>query len=466
MPEISNSFSNHSNKNREQLFVAIICLLFGIIFFSYVFARALTLSITHDEAFSWNHVVQHPFMEIVSYNTSPGPGSPNNHILNSLLMKLCAELFGPSAFVLRLPSLLAYLFYLVFSSLICKRLKNPILIIAGFLLLNIDPYLLEFFGLARGYALANAGLLGAIYFLLEWKTKNEKRLLAFAFLFAALSVLANFSLVQFYIGFFVVVNLILISQQQQTKNRFADLFRKNRIPLIFTISLAIIIYEPLRKIIKWHETFGGTIGFWNDTAKSEISAYCAGQTYTDRLTGFLEITIILFTILIFAAIIKSVLKKEWSSNALLVGLLFFIPVLIHLTEHALSGNEFLTGRTAQYFIPLFILAFIFSAEYMLGKFSFYLTGLLALSGIFHLSNAANISHTTDWLYDSDNKKALDFINSTLQKNSSHRTQIGITWLSEPGLNFYRETENMNWLDTITRENVAKRGFEIYYVFRL
>jgi hypothetical protein len=39
---------------------------------------------------------------------------------------------------------------LIFSLLIVKRLRNEILKISGFLLLNTNPFMMDFFGLARG----------------------------------------------------------------------------------------------------------------------------------------------------------------------------------------------------------------------------------------------------------------------------------------------------------------------------
>src|ERR1044072_2866210 len=151
--------------SRKNYFVLFTCILLGIIFFAYVFARAWTLSITHDEAQTCNVVVNHPVMEIISYNTST-QGYPNNHILNSLLIKFFTWVMGTSVFITRLPNVLAYFFYLIFSYLICKKLNYGPLIIAGFILLNINPYVLEFFALARGYGLANLFLIGAIYYLI------------------------------------------------------------------------------------------------------------------------------------------------------------------------------------------------------------------------------------------------------------------------------------------------------------
>jgi hypothetical protein len=464
MPKVSHPISGN---NRNYFIALIACAISGIILFAYVFIRAYSIPITHDEAFSWNHVATHSVMEIISYNTSPGPATPNNHILNSLLMKFFGWLFHPSVFALRLPNLIAYLFFLVFSFLILKRLKNPILMVAGFWLLNIDPYVLEFFSLARGYGLSNAFCLGTIYFLLEWKENRTRKNLFFTFFLAFFSVIANFSLLHFYLGVCIVVAFILIVQQPKDVkgfvNRMKDAFRKLGIPIVATIFLGFVLFEPLRKILKWHETFGGLKGFWADTVDGLVSAFCSGQSYTEWLHPLLKIFILISMLAIILGIIKSFYKKELSSNAMTICLLLLLPVFIHLLEHFLFGTEFLIARTGQYFVPLFIVAFIFSCEYVIGKTTPYFMAILAFGGVAHLYNCENFTHTSEWQFDCDSKAALDFIRSSVQQSPRKHVQVGITWLLEPGLNYYRKTENLTWLDTITREGVEKKEYDIYYV---
>ena len=51
----------------------------------YVVFRAINLSITHDEAFTYTRYVNHSYAEIVTYET--GNILPNNHILNTVSQK-------------------------------------------------------------------------------------------------------------------------------------------------------------------------------------------------------------------------------------------------------------------------------------------------------------------------------------------------------------------------------------------
>ena len=106
--------------------------------------RASTFPFVHDESLSFTIV-----------NGEPGWGaSPNNHLLNTFLMRLCSTLFGNSELSLRAPNILAHVLYLVSSILLLRRLQHVLLQVVGFVFLNLNPFMLDFFFLARGYGLA------------------------------------------------------------------------------------------------------------------------------------------------------------------------------------------------------------------------------------------------------------------------------------------------------------------------
>ena len=71
---------------------------------------------------------------------------------------------GSSDLALRLPSLIGYGMYLCFSILILGFLRYRPIAFAGFLLLNLNAYLLDYFALSRGYGLALGFLMGALFF--------------------------------------------------------------------------------------------------------------------------------------------------------------------------------------------------------------------------------------------------------------------------------------------------------------
>lgn len=64
------------------------------------------------------------------------------------------KLLGSSELALRLPNLLAHVVYLHASARVALKARGLVLTVGCFLLLNAHPYLLDFFGLARGYGLA------------------------------------------------------------------------------------------------------------------------------------------------------------------------------------------------------------------------------------------------------------------------------------------------------------------------
>src|SRR5271157_1468700 len=71
--------------------------------------RAVTQSITTDEAFTYHRFVSQPFGGLLQPSDS---NNANNHVLNSLLARVSIGLFGLSEFTLRLPSVVAGAVYL------------------------------------------------------------------------------------------------------------------------------------------------------------------------------------------------------------------------------------------------------------------------------------------------------------------------------------------------------------------
>jgi hypothetical protein len=133
----------------------------ALLFFALAVVRAALVPLTYDEAASYlRYIVSDP---LSAFNFAVA----TNHLLNTLLTKAAYLVAGGHELVLRLPNLLAYAAYLSFSLLIARRVTDKAVALAGFLLLNLNPYVLDFFSLSRGYGLSLALLLGMFYFLLR-----------------------------------------------------------------------------------------------------------------------------------------------------------------------------------------------------------------------------------------------------------------------------------------------------------
>ena len=137
-----------------------------------------------------------------------------NHFLNTALTKLAYVAGGRNELALRLPNVLGYALYLGFAALILRRLSNPLIGAAGFLLLNLNPYVLDFFALSRGYGLSLGLLMASLFFLLrviERPTEvSHTRDLSRALAFAVASVMASFALLNVYLSVIAVLVLAFV----------------------------------------------------------------------------------------------------------------------------------------------------------------------------------------------------------------------------------------------------------------
>lgn len=120
--------------------------------------RAWSLAVTTDEAFTAISFASPSWLQILTTYDA------NHHILHSLLCKLSLTAFGWNQLALRLPSLLACLLWLFIAYRLARRLfpDSPFqFVLCAWLVFH--PALYDWFSLARGYSLALAFLLAAVY---------------------------------------------------------------------------------------------------------------------------------------------------------------------------------------------------------------------------------------------------------------------------------------------------------------
>ena len=134
-------------------FALIFLALFAM---AWAVARAHLQAVTGDEGDTY-----------LLWAAAPDPShwlpSPNNHILNSILMRLFTAVFGLCPLTVRTPALLGGALYIAvslwFSRLIASQWTIRLLL---FVCLVYNPFIFDYFVAARGYGLATAFLLYAI----------------------------------------------------------------------------------------------------------------------------------------------------------------------------------------------------------------------------------------------------------------------------------------------------------------
>jgi uncharacterized membrane protein len=383
-------------------------------------------------------------------------------------MKFFGQIFGNSEFSLRLQSIIAHCIYLLFSFLIVRQFRSSLLIIGGFIILNINPYFLDFFSLARGYALSIAFMMMSIYYYMQFMEKGIENKKIYSLIAASLALFSNFALLNFLAALLILDQLFLYSKYRSFK---VNIKKSSGTTITFVI-LLILCYEPLRKLIKYKRfDFGGATGIWNDTVNSEITCFFYHQDYSSTIHTLVGIAIILTLSLFFILKIRKMLSKKISDNdrsgMFILGLLFFI-LLSNALQHHLLGSPYIMERFALFITPLFLLIFLFLINDSLESMTFIKYsgfGILASSILlmaFHFLRSANLESTWNWKYDSDTKQMLQDLDDHRSNEKMSKVSLGITWLFEPTINFYRITKKLNWLEKVTRDPISWK-YNYYYV---
>src|SRR5262245_51405683 len=224
-------------------------------FFVFVSARALRVPFTYDEAASYIRYIDTTVPSVFDTNLLSifNFEVATNHFLNTALTKCVYLLGGTSELALRMPNLFGYALYLGFALLILRRVTTPLIALGGLLLLNLNPYLLDFFALSRGYGLSLGLMTASLFFLLQFlQTLSAGRFdavdLSRALALACAAIVANFALLNVYLSMLAVVMIAAAlfhsgAGDLPVHDRPADTERGRVLP--WWLPLTAVIFIPL-----------------------------------------------------------------------------------------------------------------------------------------------------------------------------------------------------------------------------
>ena len=452
------------------LYITIASISIFLLFF--VAYKASVTSFIHDESFTYLNYVHLKFIHILSFKNS----NINNHILNSILIKYSEILFGTSELTLRLPNILALFVYLVFTFLILKRYKL-ILLLPLFIFMTFNPFLLDFFGLTRGYGLSIGLMITSLYFLISYFEDKEKNSKLIAFnLSALLAALANFTLLNFYVAGLVTFNAIIlldyIFNKEGRKIKF-NLLKKNKVNIISVFISTIVLFEPVRRLAKISvSSYGG--GSLIDTFSSQVYNTFYNIGISKNHCFFLTYSIIFILIANLTIITINIARQNEQFikqfKGLIISNLIIVIILLEIiVQHFLFNYDYFKDRFALFLYPLVVLNFSYLIYYILTTRIKYIAIAFCFLSILpfskNLYNNLNLKSYKDWRYDMNTKKMLAELDNHLKETNYNKTQIqlGINWLFEPTINFYRTTKNMEWLKPVDREGL-KKDDDFNYLF--
>lgn len=456
------------NHEKKRMSKHINKIIFGIasVLFAYTAYRAAVLSITWDEAFSYLHFVRHEILFPEKYETMDA----NNHLLNTWLNIRFVKWFGVSELVLRLPALIAHLLFLFFSYKLVKNFENKWLVLASFLIVNLNPYILDFFSLSRGYALSLGLMVASVYYIYcfinnDYKTKH----LFVAIFLGGLATAANFVLLNYFVVSFGLLFLLLLYNFKLEKNTKKFIFSFTSSTIIFSLFLLFFIPIALKLKDAGALFYGGNTGFWTDTfgTITDRSFYELGYNYWfHRLAkGFVILIMLGATCLL----IMRFARKQISKNVIMLStlaLLLGLSALSTMVQHQVLDTLYLIDRTAMFLVVLFnLLLVFFIAELSIEKKQTALVSYFAGAfAVFHFVLSFNLHYVLEWKSNADVKQMLSDLKKVVEiPKEKMNVSICIPLSFDQSINYYRAVDNLTWINTVERSSKVNYLFDYLYL---
>jgi hypothetical protein len=453
--------SNYFSLNWSNSLIIII----GFVFLSLSIYKAAHTAFTHDESFTYLSYVK---KSVIGILTMEEPISANNHILNSIGMKVIDKLLAPTPFNLRLPNIFGHLLFIIFSALIINTYKNSYYKVIAFVLLNSNIYLIDFFSLARGYGLSLGFLMAHWYFLYKTasniQNKNNFRLMLFALLLAMLS---NFSVIYYTISLIVIYLIYEVKNYTSNKALFLSIIIRNMKFVLLLSSLTIVfLFGPLLKLLQFNQLyFGGTHNFFDDTIYSLVYYSTVSMGIVDfQIKAIFLIAVILMALIIAIQLIKLFKHKTTIESSFFIVSLVII-MLIQITFFYFFNTKYLIQRTALLLIPIFIFSLLGFVNDLGNIVIYFAAGFVSLFMFYLTLRFIPMDNSLNWQYDADNEKLLSELKTIYKKSDTqNKLSLGVDWIFQPSLNFYRATTDASsWLDTIVKEGYDYKKYEYYFV---
>jgi hypothetical protein len=458
-------------------------LAFLLLVFAMNIYRAITQSITHDEAFAHNLLLHRTWPELFTTFTD------NHHVLYTYLSKLSIQLFGLSELTLRLPSLLGGLLYLLSAFALARRLiLSTWLQFLTVALLALDANLLDHMSAARGYGLGLGFLSASLLFMLRAVDKTPERNVPVSYrcLFASgtgigLSAASNLAYVVPGAAFAIALAASLLYQSAPG----------TRIPIMrawlgWCVFPSLIIFiglagGPLLKM-KLSQFYVGTLSL----SAAEDSILSLSFHRHGGLGGWLSL-------LTWDFVFLKVLHIFLLAVLALVGLFILLRLVRPRGNHPLSpGGEGLSFLGAGMFLTLGLMVagrLLCGIRYPEARMGLLWTPLITLCAlglvqsfwnssllrralaypllvvcVLILANdliVLDVSHYENWAFDRSTRHYVDIIRERHRTEPTAPVRVRATWLFEPGINFYRERHNLSWMEPVTRSK--PKGLYDYYM---
>ena len=372
----------------------------------YASYRAVHLAIIGDEVDATASAHQESYWQLVRGDNWNSQG----HLLNTLLAKPCVEFLPFNEIVAgRIPSLLGLAFFLWGVWRIGAGIPSGTTRVLLTLALLSNAFLLDFFGLNRGYGLALGFTLLALSFLIHTGAvqppggRSARRTASLSLWLAFGAALSNMAFVYFYAALLAV--LLWLGWRERLRIRWW-----------ISALLLVLVYVP-RVLGARHQNFlvfGGDTGFVHDTIGSLVRC-----SFYDRSVSATLVGVVSTALALLVCLLAYWSHREQIRSGFLLSLLGILVAAICTATNVLLGVKYLEERAALFLVPLLILNVGVVAAWSRARWiRVLLFGLLLLLSGIGISGV-NLSHTLTWRGNADIPSALLALRETHEKTGRH-----------------------------------------------
>lgn len=323
------------NKDRITFFA-----LSGAVFI-YILVKSVFSPFIFDEATTFLIYVHRN--EVLPWQ---GFWAANNHFLNTALTWISYKAFGMNEWALRLPNLLSLPIFLIYLFKTGGLFKDRILKWMFWITILGMHFLIEFFGLSRGYGLSFSFLMAFVWYFIKFQEHKQFKHALVALIWLAFGTAANLNLYFLFVFFSLYSTVVLVLRN--------DL--KAFITGVLTVYLVPFFTVLLLKLKVSNQLFIGKDLTLYHSVESLVNSLFAipGTWFSVYLIG---LTIALTLVFCFAVVVN---RKETPGTN--VFGLFLVNVLALIIGHHYFEVNYPLERTGLHIFFIFIIALFLIAD--------------------------------------------------------------------------------------------------------
>lgn len=433
----------------KQLSISLLCAVFVLCLY-----RAATQSFTIDESFTFLHYVN------VSFSEAIAEYSANNHVLQTLLMRVFRRLLGRSELVMRIPTLLGCVLYLTAAYRItAESIRNGWLRLLALAVMTLNPLVLDLLVAARGYGLALGLSWWALYLAWSDLVSPKRSRLWLAGVCAGLAVAANLV----FVIPLAALGLMLIVLYGR-KGRFWELIDSYAGPAIIICFVLLLI--PLLKsagqfyfgVATLRDTFGSLLG---ESLRQPPVGPLVFDTLDRMIPDFsghlAAIVAPAVTACMGAAAVWLLVLSLRGASADIVLLALVLGAIASSVGCWIVLNRILSvvypmTRTALYLLPLLGFALVLSASVLPSRVvSGSLASVAAILAIIYVGEIRT-GYFSEWKHEAGMKRLIrQLANDAKELHKIRPVTAGGSWDLEYSIRYYGIRYRLGWLNVLNSE---------------